>query len=345
MSNEKEEFTHYKNKLFSNEFRAKVIRLDNRLDRELTTLYESLSAKYEVILNNIEYIPKDLLNKINSSYSRLLATLDSLFMTIETGKPIDKEYLKILSNDIRNYTDSWWSLVIPYVHADMSLVNRVKKDLEDEKEKAVDANEKIENLKNKLEQEIKDFQERYNDSFRDAELEKQTSNLSTESNRNKTTSYWWLLFITLGVIGFLFAFYCLFKTFCFEKECFLNSDLIELNKVCSTCGASVLYYEIAKALLFRVVLLSGILYIIAFGIKNYNAAMHNYTINAHRANALDAAQRLIGRANTDGAKDEILKLAAQAIFAYQKTGHLDKEAEPSNPNIVMDKIIDKINKA
>ncbi|KOP37778.1 hypothetical protein DBB36_21930 [Flavobacterium sp. WLB] len=70
--------------------------------------------------------------------------------------------------------------------------------------------------------------------------------------------------------------------------------------------------------------------------------MHNYTVNKHKANSLDASIRLLERLYSEKAKDEVLTNAANAIFSHQPTGYSNKDPENLQSTIT-EKVFEKIN--
>jgi hypothetical protein len=83
----------------------------------------------------------------------------------------------------------------------------------------------------------------------------------------------------------------------------------------------------------RVVVLSVWWFAIVFAIRNYTASRHNHVINRHRQNALNTFQAFVNAAAADDqTKNAVLLQATTCIFAPQSTGYLKGEAEPQQPN-------------
>lgn len=200
---------------------------------------------------------------------------------------------------------------------------------------------KIEHLKEKLESELGTFEDRYKNLFSKGELLAQQDIFSKEAEDQRKRANWWLVGIILSIVLLISVLFFIIKDFCFEQSCFNVDNMAGYNTICRDCGQHMLWFEIFKAMLFRLFLLSMTVYLLVFTIKNYNVHMHNKTVNSHKQNSLAAALVLIDKANTQEGRDNIMMQAAASIFTHQKTGHIGKENEPNNP-MILDKIIDKI---
>ncbi len=86
----------------------------------------------------------------------------------------------------------------------------------------------------------------------------------------------------------------------------------------------------------RAAVLSGLTYIIAMLARNYRACQHNSVTYRHRALALETFEPLLSGTMEPGIRDTILLHAAQAIFAPQVSGYVNKEADPSPHNTVVE---------
>lgn len=100
--------------------------------------------------------------------------------------------------------------------------------------------------------------------------------------------------------------------------------------------------EIGKKIGTRLLMFSVVIYLITFFVKNYNAQMHNYIVNSHKANALRSTVDLIGTAKQDDGNDKIVLQATQAIFTPQKSGYQGAENEPTSPNLITN-VFDAVN--
>lgn len=184
----------------------------------------------------------------------------------------------------------------------------------------------------KLKENLDNLDSRYSDMIPKLELFKQREIFKHEARKNNKESNYWLVGICISFISLLLLIWLLFKNFCFEASCFNLIELKNYNAICNDCGEQVLWLEIFKSLLFRILIISIALYLLSFTVKNYNNSKHNLTINRHKQNSFEAALVLIH--HTDSGKDEIISKAAQAIFVQQKTGYIAKENDNNNAGLI-----------
>lgn len=90
---------------------------------------------------------------------------------------------------------------------------------------------------------------------------------------------------------------------------------------------SIVYFSLLKNILLRIIILAIIIYTLKFATKNYSACMHNKTVNQHKANSLEATDRMIRVIGYDNLEIRmaILNLASKEIFTQETTGYLQKE--------------------
>ena len=200
----------------------------------------------------------------------------------------------------------------------------------------------IEELKARLSGELENFEERYKSSFSKAELVKQQDIFSVHAENYKKIARKWLWGYNISSAVFLFILWLILKDFCFDLNCYRKVGEINYEGICIGCNKTVFYLEIFKSITYRLLLISFFIYIINFCVRNYNAIMHNYTVNAHKANSLNAALVLLERAKTSEGNDSIMNQAANAIFSHQPTGYNSKDPENLGQTIT-EKIIEKIN--
>ena len=109
--------------------------------------------------------------------------------------------------------------------------------------------------------------------------------------------------------------------------CFNNINIMTVNGSLTGENRNTLFYFVLiKNATLRVFILSVLIYLLRFCIKNYNALKHNSTINKHKANCFSAAIRI----NTlypqeDKVRESILTLAGKEIFTHHRTGYLYKD--------------------
>lgn len=130
------------------------------------------------------------------------------------------------------------------------------------------------------------------------------------------------------------------RHFCFEMKCFRLNELTQYDLI-NDGGKTIFMFELIKSAFFRILIISIGFYALSFCIKNYNAVMHNRTINAHKANSLAAVVHLMENIKSDQGKENIMNQAAHSIFSHQKTGYFSKDKEPKNP-LISEKVIERL---
>ena len=81
----------------------------------------------------------------------------------------------------------------------------------------------------------------------------------------------------------------------------------------------------------RVVIISILISMVIFTIRNYSACCHNQILNEHRALSLSTFETFVAGTSDQKTKDAILLQAAQAAFSIQPSGYLKADSEQVNP--------------
>ncbi|MCC6401260.1 MAG: hypothetical protein IT227_10910 [Flavobacteriales bacterium] len=169
------------------------------------------------------------------------------------------------------------------------------------------------------------------DAISKSSIIKEEEVFSRDAARFRSASWIWLVFVVLFCGVFFLTLTLILRNFCTEMICYQKVGEINYDGICTDCNRSVLYLEMAKAISFRVLLISFILFLVGVCVKNYYAAMHNYTINTHKANSLAAARTMLGLNLSKQGHDQLMTMAASAIFSHQSTGYNNKR--PENPGL------------
>ena len=95
-------------------------------------------------------------------------------------------------------------------------------------------------------------------------------------------------------------------------------------------------FYVAKALL-----LSTILYILGWSLKNYRSEMHNYVINKHKAMSLTVATGILSKDEfKDVERAIVFKEGMNIVFSHQSSGYSkDDQQSPSVVNTLLNKSI------
>lgn len=74
------------------------------------------------------------------------------------------------------------------------------------------------------------------------------------------------------------------------------------------------------------ILITGLLIsVMAWGAKQYRIAMHQFTLNKHKADSLQSFEAFIGAASDPDVRDAVLAATAQTIFGQDSTGYLTEK--------------------
>ena len=335
--------------------------LGNASLKEIEPLIKDFEKKLDDIIENAEEVGDSTLNQIRNIYNAIIQQLNQIV------KYNDGQYVSQRQTIINNLNSqkeqllNYWGQIaaITSLKLDKSEQSRLIKELKSEISKSKQESQQIANelkqqnervqsdaqsideLKNKLQFELENFDKRYKDLLTSGEFLAQQEIFNKEADYHKKMSFKWLLGIIGSVIVLTIVLFLIFKNFCFAMDCFSIETLANYKGVCEDCGNQIMWYEIVKSIIFRLFVISICVYLLVFTIKNYNAHMHNKTVNAHKENSFAAAMTLINRAETPEGKDQLIVQAALSIFSHQKTGYIGKENEPNNP-LFVEKLIDKI---
>lgn len=177
--------------------------------------------------------------------------------------------------------------------------------------------------------------------IRSLNIARYKDDFSTVAKESQKEAYIWLgalIFSTIVLSIFLGCF--ILSGFEFQN---INSTVEKNAELFGKgLGKTLFYLEIAKAIFYRLIVLSICTFIIKICYSNYKAAKHNVIINKHKDNSMKGALGLINSASDEKVKDQILQLAANAVFAHQASGYNDKEVDSNNYSSIVDKVAGKV---
>lgn len=282
----------------------------------LLNLIDRLSMTYDTIN---QWINGDIERSLaQNNRNRILNHLYSLYQWI-----IDfTDKLNLLNNRSRVRSKEIENLekVISSINKERQELLSALGNLKDKSES--DANV-ISDLKNRMEIELEEFDERFRKNLGDYELLAQEKIFREESDN--TISRWiWMLII--GLISIVLIIMC----FQFMEGCWIDIDcLVNKKDKLISIGAKksevLFYYELFKPTVLRFFIISILIMLLRFAISNYNAIMHNRVVNLHKANSLAAMLRVINRLPDENTRTTLINLAGKEIFLHQKTGYLRKD--------------------
>lgn len=295
-------------------------------------IIENISKRLDQINSNKNVLSNNLLSSINQFLANAINQING-YMNINNHQFIAQknQIIQTLNSIHEHFNNIWPSVFVLLYEGEMS---EIKKDTD----KIKSLNREIEEFKNKLQKELEDFENRYKKSFQIAEGEFQRQSFFERQSENyyNNSKIWLYTIIGISVI-LIGVIILLFHSFCFEYNCFIN---LNFDKICLDCNRMILYLEIFKSIAIRLFCITFLIYLLSFCISNYKACMHNYTINKHKANSLDAALRLLERAYSEKAKDQIIIQVCNSIFTHQNTGYSSKD--PKNMTNVLSKELDEL---
>lgn len=268
---------------------------------------------------------------------------------INNGQQFENQLIKI-NEEILKLWSEFRTIIL---EKDFSATERIKnlsqyevkiteltEQLQNQQNKASEDTKIIHDLKNKLENEFNNFDSRIKETITKGEFLVQQDIFKKQAERHKKIANNWLYGIAMAIAILVFVTIYIFNNFCFETKCLGISQLTSYNTIYPNCGHQILIFELLKSILFRLFIVSTSLYLLIFCVRNYNAQMHNFTINSHKENAFAAALSLLSKAKTPEGNDKLMVEAAQSIFSHQKTGYGGKESEIQNLNMLTS-LIDK----
>jgi len=163
-------------------------------------------------------------------------------------------------------------------------------------------------------------------AFLQIELIKKTNDYTTEAVRNNERAERWLIASAVTLIIFLILLIYFVWGDNHAKSIILDSFYCKALNSYTTILLSAFY--VSKA-----VLLSTILFILGWFLRNYRSEKHNYVINKHKAMTLTVATSILTKEeyiSTD--KGNIFNQAMEIIFTHQSSGFANEET--SSPSII-----------
>lgn len=310
----------------------------------IKTLINDLTTKINRTDQVKEKIGDSLLSQVYNVYKQIIAQLNQV-INYNNGQFVSNK--AAIENQINTQYENllnYWPQVVAIINdtAENQDASELLSELDKLSKKSESDAKEIEDLKIRLSSELKDFEKRYKDQFKRAELVNQREIFSIQSSDYEKASFWWLIGVIASSVILLIVLWMVFKNFCFDLTCYSGIAEINYNQIDSSGNRTILYLEVFKAVAYRLFLISFVLYLVNFCVKNYNANKHNQTVNSQKANSLNAALVLLERAKTDDGNDNIMTQAASAIFSHQPTGYNKKDPENISKSVT-EKIIEKVN--
>lgn len=213
-----------------------------------------------------------------------------------------------------------------------SRIDKMMRELELRQEKLEKNAKEIDAIKEKLYNDKQDFiqqEEKYNNLKQRMEVAEKSIDFHTQSNYNFSISIFWMALTTIAFLILLYILYDSVNDYTSFSRILrdLKEEKLELSK-------ELVYFSFGKFILGKIVFISIIIYALRICVKNYNAQMHNYIINRHKANSFKSALSLLDTAKSEEGNDKLLIQATQAIFSHQDTGYGKTDFDENNVNII-----------
>lgn len=158
-------------------------------------------------------------------------------------------------------------------------------------------------------------------SFKQIELIKKSNDFTVEAQENQTRSMRWLAAsgLTLTIFLLLLVWFIFFEDF--STKIILNASQYDSVKPFTALLVSAFY--VSKAFL-----LSTLLFMLSWFLKNYRSEKHNYVVNKHKAMTLTVSTGILTKDDFKNAdRENIFNQAMQIIFSHQASGFSKDEAD------------------
>ncbi len=236
-------------------------------------------------------------------------------------------YLNSYRNDFKDFNKSKKNTAsdINILEAEINGVRNLSSSLNYELENAKTLNQdrakEFTQMTEAFKSDLNKFKDDNKAFFSDLELIRQQANFHDVAKAAKTMGNNWIWGIVLS-IGAIIGFSCYFsQSFLCDFDDYYNTRTTFFQSQ----EEYIFYIEIAKRLVFKVLIITILLALLRFSIKNYNAARHSYTVNMHKSSFFGAVYD-ISRAITDETtRSTLINLAGKEIFVQSKSGYLSNE--------------------
>jgi hypothetical protein len=314
------------------------------LKSEITPILANATKRLNQIKEFAKALPDDLLTEATSifKYIRKWAYEHSHY-----GLPWFAENRQVILDRFLSFEkeiNEMWARLLPYYlenlisEENFDAKNQIQQkinEIEELRKKSAQDSLLINEYRSKLEYELEKFEKDYKPLLAKGELLNQEDIFIGVANKSRKESYVWILAIGL-ILATIITYACYLTTICYTGiECIIGNS--ELQKRPQEYFRFLFYFSIFRNILLRFFIISVLLYLLKFAVKNYNAVKHNQMISLHKANSFAAAPILASRVKADNGQDSIIETASKEIFTQRETGFITKEEKDLDMN-VLDKL-------
>jgi hypothetical protein len=276
------------------------------------------SNEYDSLLGAVNIAPTNM-STFQQSVNQLKSIISTLTEDIQMSE-FDTEILnetdrKKVVNDAKKEVDN----ELKKIQTQAKEIIKIKEDLEKRTESLLLEEEKLDSFKAKL------------------EIADKAVDFQTDAKDNKKNARVWVIVIVI-LMTILILLICanINSNNCFsEMAIHIQNDLTKKNfKIDPEVIKATIYISYSKFIFAKLLLYSILIYGIKFSVKNYNAQMHNFIVNSHKANSFKSTLSLLDTAKSDDGNDKLLVQATQAIFSHQNSGFNSNENDSNSPNLV-----------
>lgn len=166
-----------------------------------------------------------------------------------------------------------------------------------------------------------------NETLQNLELIKKSHDFLKESIENNSRSKKWMVVSIIVFVAFII--FLIWLIYFDNHSITVLADALSNDITKEYTSILLIAYYVAK-----VFLLSVILFMLTWCLKNYRSERHNYVINKHKAMTLTVATSILSKkdySNVENAK--VFNQATEIVFTHQISGYSNDD-ENTTPNIV-----------
>jgi hypothetical protein len=172
------------------------------------------------------------------------------------------------------------------------------------------------------------------EAAKNAGVAAQATAFDKEAHSALIASRIWLGVTITGIIAGIIVVYCLFLSDVPSSQRAANTARVGQSATNTVAPPDAVESKVITATLLqqtiaRILIVTLVYTAVVWCGRNYFASRHNYTVNRHRANAMQTFQAFVAGSEDLATRDFILRQAAQCAFSPQQSGYLKDESLPT----------------